>query len=136
MKYAVLKDGQVINVILWDGAGDDLPAYFADQGATLQLLPDDSLVGPGWSHDGADFVAPEVPPVPPMTAEQALAERNRLMAYATTQIAPLQDAVDMVEATPAEEALLLAWKQYRLAVSRTSTSAGWPSAVQWPAMPT
>ena len=36
----------------------------------------------------------------------------------------------------AEVAALTAWRKYRLAVSRTSTSPGWPSAVQWPALPT
>lgn len=146
MKYAVIKDGQVINVILWDGvdvapslvAGEGLHVPFRDRfdGGTLIELPEDSPVSPGWTHNGTDFVAPELPPVPPMTAEQAGAERDRLMAYVTTQIAPLQDAVDMGEATEAEAAALLAWKTYRLAVSRTSTSAGWPTAVQWPALPT
>lgn len=135
MKYAVIKDGQVINVILWDGVDASFAEVFSADGAILQELPDDSPVGPSWTHNGTEFVAPPVPPVPPMTAEQAGAERDRLMAYATAQIAPLQDAVDMDEATAAEIAALTAWKKYRLAVSRTSTSTGWPDAVQWPAVP-
>ena len=145
MKYAVIKDGQVVNVIFWDGVDEapepveGEPAYvpFRERfdGAALFELPDDSIVAPGWTYDGSKFIAPEVPPMPPMTAVQATAERDRLMAYATTQIAPLQDAVDMEEATPAEVAALTAWKKYRLAVSRTSTSAGWPGAVEWPPLP-
>lgn len=131
MRYAVIEDGTVVNVILWDGIGDMFDAQ------TLIELPDDSLVGPGWSHDGTDFVAPPAPEIPPVTEGQALAEKSARIAYATTRIAPLQDMVDLGEATPEEEAALLAWKRYRIALTRiTSTSAGWPSAVQWPAMPT
>lgn len=139
-RYAVVLATNVINVIMWDGVetpSEDSATPLLDSfgGAALVLVPDGAPVGPGWSYDGQSFTAPPVPPVPPMTVEQATAERDRLMAYATSQIAPLQDAVDMEEATAAEVAALTAWKKYRLAVSRTSTSAGWPGAVAWPQAP-
>lgn len=76
---------------------------------------------------------------PPPTLEQitadALAKRAALMSEATAAIAPLQDAVDLGEATPQEEALLLQWKQYRIALNRLTTSAGWPTDIQWPTKP-
>lgn len=41
---------------------------------------------------------------------QAEVDKARLLAEATTAIAPLQDAVDIGVATEAETALLIAWK--------------------------
>ncbi|MCU4119286.1 hypothetical protein [Variovorax sp. N23] len=65
IRWAVIKDGIVVNVILWDGAD----ASFADQleGAALQELPDDSPVGPGWTYVEGEFVSPPAvePPVMP-----------------------------------------------------------------------
>lgn len=45
-------NAQVVNVIVADG---DDPA---PNGTFLVPLPDDSLVGPGWTFDGIDFIAP------------------------------------------------------------------------------
>jgi len=75
------------------------------------------------------------PPVPPVTAAQALATRDALKAYATSMIDPLADAVEMDEATPAEVAALKAWKQYRLALSRIEQQPGFPASVEWPVAP-
>ena len=60
------------------------------------------------------------------------ATRNRLLAAAAIAIAPLQDAVDLEEATTAEQALLKAWKQYRVAVNRFDVSLVSPL---WPDPP-
>lgn len=46
---------------------------------------------------------------------------------ATEKIAPLQDAVDLGEATDDEKARLLAWKKYRVQVNRVDTvNPVWP----------
>jgi hypothetical protein len=141
-RFAVVEGDVVVNVIFWDGVDDTSPEAenhipFRDLfgAAVLIELPDDAPVAPGWKHIDSDFLAPDPEPAPPMTAQQAEAERDRLMAYATIQIAPLQDATDMGDATEAERSRLLLWKKYRVAVSRTSTSPGWPGAVQWPQLP-
>lgn len=56
-RYAVVCDGQVINVTLWDGKTDWAP----DEGCTVHKLPDDSPVGPGWTRaKNGRYVAPEV----------------------------------------------------------------------------
>lgn len=60
-------------------------------------------------------------------------ERDRLLSAATLAIAPLQDAVDLEDATAKEIALLKKWKQYRVAVNRTDLTvdpAVWPKAPQ------
>ncbi|EAN8257196.1 tail fiber assembly protein [Salmonella enterica] len=53
--------------------------------------------------------------------------KKRLLQLATDKIAPLQDAVDLEEATDEEKARLLAWKKYRVLVNRVDTSNPvWP----------
>ncbi|WP_122859766.1 tail fiber assembly protein, partial [Pseudomonas viridiflava] len=47
-----------------------------------------------------------------------VAEIARLRKIADYTIAPLQDAVDIDEATPEEAAALTKWKKYRIALNR------------------
>lgn len=58
--------------------------------------------------------------------------KSDLLAQATIAIAPLQDAVDLDEATDAEIAALKSWKQYRIAINRIDVSSApditWPKA--------
>lgn len=51
MRYAIVKDGVVENVIAWDG---ETP-YQAD-GELVSL--DGVVAGVGWTYDGKAFVAP------------------------------------------------------------------------------
>lgn len=143
-KYALVKDGTVENVILWDGvpyapATDEAPAtgWNPPDGYTALPLEDDSSVGPGWTYDGTTFTAlPVVVPVlsPDEILTSNTATRDALLAQATSAIAPLQDAVDLDMATDAETALLKQWKQYRVAVNRvdlTQQNPTWPASPQW-----
>ena len=56
-------------------------------------------------------------------------------AVADTAIAPLQDAVDLAEATTEETEMLKAWKRYRVALSRLPEQAGWSTEIDWPTPP-
>ncbi len=56
-------------------------------------------------------------------------------AVADAAIAPLQDAVELEEATEAEATLLIEWKRYRVALSRLPEQEGYPSEIDWPAPP-
>lgn len=56
-------------------------------------------------------------------------------AAADAAIAPLQDAVDIDEATEAEAALLKEWKRYRVALNRLPDQPGYPAEIEWPASP-
>jgi len=62
----------------------------------------------------------------------AIAQRNELLREATTQIDPLQDAVDLGTETEKEAARLRQWKQFRVDVNRVDTSL--PDPV-WPNHP-
>lgn len=82
---------------------------------------------------------PEPPPVVPPTPEElfaaALAQRDALMVVATARMAPLQDAIDLGEATATEKEAMLAWKRYRVALNRIQQQAGFPQAIDWPTSP-
>ncbi|MFV3314135.1 tail fiber assembly protein [Pseudomonas sp. NY15374] len=66
---------------------------------------------------------------------QAQAEASRLRRLADDAIAPLQDAVDLEEATEAETALLKEWKRYRVTLNRLPDQAGYPTGIDWPISP-
>ncbi|WP_250538830.1 MULTISPECIES: tail fiber assembly protein [unclassified Caballeronia] len=173
--YAVVQDGVVVNIVVWDGTQytpavdatykevtPAIPATYDEDGKQLTpavdatyeevtpavpasgwLIPDgfaaieikDGVtVATGFKYDGTTFIGP-VAETPAMTADQILAfntgRRDNFLAVATAAIAPLQDAVDLGEATDTETALLKAWKVYRVAVNRvdlTLASPTWPTA--------
>jgi len=56
-------------------------------------------------------------------------------AAADSVIAPLQDAVDLDDATDAEAAALKAWKKYRIALVRLPEQPGYPTDIDWPVPP-
>ncbi|QXI50269.1 tail fiber assembly protein [Pseudomonas anuradhapurensis] len=72
-------------------------------------------------------------------AEQLLAvvtaDLAQRRAAADAAIAPLQDAFDIGEATPDDEACLKLWKKYRVALSRLTEQEGYPNEIDWPAPP-
>ncbi|MEE1868480.1 tail fiber assembly protein, partial [Pseudomonas auratipiscis] len=64
-----------------------------------------------------------------------VAEAAARRAVADSAIDPLQDAVDLDEATEAEAAELKAWKKYRIALIRVPDQPGYPDTIDWPAPP-
>lgn len=78
---------------------------------------------------------PQSPPPASDPLEAAQAEISRLRSAADYAIAPLQDAVDVDEATDADLAELKAWKKYRVALSRVVDQADYPQTVDWPVVP-
>ncbi len=86
-----------------------------------------------------DLPLTEWPPLPRVGAadplELVLAETAHKRAAADAAIAPLQDAVDLDEATEAETALLKDWKRYRVALNRLPDQLGYPAEIDWPSPP-
>lgn len=81
------------------------------------------------ADDNGFPVAMEQPSLSPeQLASAAAYKRDRLLQIAALRIAPLQDAADLGEITAAEQSLLTAWKQYRVAVNRFDPGSGnaWP----------
>ncbi|WP_312773361.1 tail fiber assembly protein [Atlantibacter hermannii] len=125
--YAVVKDGIVINIVVWDGETEWQP----DEGYAVKT---DGSVGIGWLYDGETFTPPPVaPPSHAQLVAAAEQEKQYKLTVANNQIAPLQDAVDLDMATEQEEADLLAWKKYRIQVNRVNTDTA--PDINWPAKP-
>lgn len=131
--YAVIEGSSVINTIVWDG---DTDIWQPPDGCIAVLIPEGASVSIGWTYVDGNFVSPPAPPVTPLTPEQILAintaHRNQLLAAANLVIPALQDAVDL-EDPSANPALLLSWKQFRVAVNKvdlTMASPMWPMAPQ------
>ena len=107
MRYAVINEGQVLNVIVAE------PAFAAEIGAVA--CPD--ACEPGWLYDGQTWQAPD------RTAEMATAARQRrdqlLMQSDWTQVA---DA-------PVDHA---AWAAYRQALRDVPAQPGFPHSITWP----
>lgn len=80
-------------------------------------------------------VLPEVPPTLDELRAAVFIKRDGLIAAASARMAPLQDAQDLGEATAAEEATMLAWKRYRVALNRVEQQAGFPGVIDWPGSP-
>lgn len=125
MNFAVIENGKVVNVVVWGG---DPESWQPPEGSMAVEVPPDTPVTIGTEYANGEFVAPPPPPAaPPPTPEQNAATRDALLAVAAGRMAPLQDAVDLEEATDAELALLKKWKQYRVALNRVDLSApAWP----------
>lgn len=64
--------------------------------------------------------------------EQEMKEKR---SHAEYMIRPLQDAVDIDEATEADLSLLKLWKKYRVALSKVEAQAGYPAVIDWPVPP-
>lgn len=61
-----------------------------------------------------------------------IAELRKLADYTIT---PLQDAVDVDEASAEDLSKLKLWKKYRIALSKIPEQAGYPGSIDWPVMP-
>lgn len=80
----------------------------------------------------------ELPVTPPVVVDPlatSQAEISRLRAIADYAIVPLQDAVDVEEATVEDVAALKAWKKYRVALNRVTDQPEYPLTIDWPVAP-
>ncbi|WP_411390687.1 tail fiber assembly protein [Pseudomonas sp. MPB23] len=119
-------------------AGHSVEYWPSGQPKYLSPVESEADVPEGWGFVKDGDPLPETVEAPP-TAEQLLAaartERDRLLAYATLRINPLQYAADLDEASDEDLALLKLWKKYSSAVNKTETKPGWPESPQWPDPP-
>lgn len=140
-QYALVQNGAVVNVIVWDGAPftpatDDQPAsgWSPPEDTIAVKLDADSPVSISYSYDGSTFTAPPAPPAPVPTMAEKQAQQAVLMAQATNAIAVLTDATDpdIVDTVdPADVAKLKSWKKYRVDLSKvdlTQMNPVWPTA--------
>ncbi|ELY9613270.1 tail fiber assembly protein [Salmonella enterica] len=102
------------------------PIYISEPGLLPEIVTSVSPGGEYQKWDGKAWVKDEEAEKAAQL-RQAEETKNNLLQMATEKIAPLQDAVDLGEATDDEKARLLAWKKYRVQVNRVDTlKPVWP----------
>ena len=115
------------------GFTKDASSLFPDECsvAVVDSIPDGLDTSGRWVWEG-DSVVERAP-----TKDELIAlsnrQKNALIAEATAEIAPLQDAVDLDIATDMELAQLKAWKTYRVLLSRVDVNKA--PDVDWPEKP-
>ncbi|WP_054883238.1 tail fiber assembly protein [Pseudomonas sp. NBRC 111130] len=129
--------GYVINQM---DAGASVTTTFADDVLLVSVAKDGEpadLLHSITLHVSVEEAPVPLPPepIPADPLQQAQEEVARLRAIADAAIAPLQDAVDLEEATEAEIALLKEWKRFRVALNRLPEQAGYPATIDWPSPP-
>jgi hypothetical protein len=69
------------------------------------------------------------------TIAQAISWRDALLRSAAMRMAPLQDAMDLGDATADEQEQLRVWKNYRVQLNRIEQQPGFPNSIEWPESP-
>ncbi|WP_082779139.1 tail fiber assembly protein [Burkholderia sp. PAMC 28687] len=133
MTYALIENGIVINVVVWDG---NLATWTPPDGQTAIEVKDGDVPHIGLGYADGVYEQPPLPETIPPTPAEILSSntstRDTLLSQATSAIAPLQDAVDLDMATDADTAALKAWKTYRVLVNRVDLAQAYPA---WPTAP-
>ncbi|EEF1143526.1 tail fiber assembly protein [Salmonella enterica subsp. enterica serovar Javiana] len=100
--------------------------YISDPGPLPENVTSVSPDGKYQKWDGKAWVKDEAAEAAARLRE-AEGTKSRLLLMASGKIAPLQDAVDLDEATDKEKASLLAWRKCRVLVNRVdTTNPDWP----------
>lgn len=96
---------------------------FAGQERGLQIVK---------GADGLPTLGEQSGPPEHIRLELLLRQKVAKMDAATSRIVPLQDAVDLGIASPADEAALTEWKRYRVQLNALDVAA---EPIEWPAEP-
>jgi len=119
MNLAEVRDGVVVNIILVDP--DNVPIFCADWPEATQ----DCQIGGGYV-DNKYIPLPE----PPVTADEARAQRNGIL---TSTVDPIvSNPLRWAEMSAAKKT---AWAAYRRALLDVPQQNGFPNAVIWPTAP-
>lgn len=101
--YAVIENGAVVNLVIWDGQTQSRPEDFPEDeawnpfpaGLDLALVPDGAQVAIGAHYQNGAFVPPEAPPIEPTPAPATVTMRQaRLALHAAGMLDDVEDAVN------------------------------------------
>ena len=127
--YAIVENGTVVNIVIWDGETDWTP----DGGHTAIEINEKDVVAIGYTVANDEFVAP-VQPAP--TEEELIAEAEKQKAQIlqtineTTQMWQTQLLLGII--TDDDKASLTDWMKYAQQVQAVDTSK---SPAKWPETP-
>lgn len=86
MKYAIVKDGAVVNVLEYEEQPSTPPAGFEDGHVAIQA----DAVSPGWTYANGQFTDPNPPVVVEMPATKSLTD---MILESPTELAKLKTAL-------------------------------------------
>ena len=110
-----------------------LPTDFDPKPEQPEVSWPDTIVSIDWSQMVTAEMKQEAAAAQHLAGVQAEIAAQR--GVADSAIAPLQDAVDLDDATEAEATALKAWKKYRVALNRLPEQSGYPVDIDWPVPP-
>lgn len=130
--FAVVENGKVINIVVWDGVTEWKP----DSGEAI-IAPDGVGVGVGWLYADGVFTAPAILEQEKTHDELVLiaeAEKNARINDAKSKIIVWQTKLLMGRTlTESEASALNAWVDYIDAVSEIDTNTA--PDISWPEKP-
>ncbi|CZW83554.1 MULTISPECIES: tail fiber assembly protein [Enterobacter] len=127
--YALIKDGQVVNTVVWDGEGNIFEGY-----ETVNI--DGLGVGIGWSYDGKEFKAPPEPePTHEELVEQAENQKQSLINDANNYIDSNQwpSKLALGRLSDEDKQSFNEWLDYMDALEAVDTSTA--PDITWPEIP-
>ncbi len=107
------------------------PIYLSVAELEPKNIPECLDISGIWFFNGKKII----PRIYSLEEKIRITESNKIekMAVINMTIQPLQDAIDLDIATDKEIEQLMAWKKYRVLLSRVDTSQ--PDRIQWPETP-
>ncbi|MFJ2361457.1 tail fiber assembly protein [Pseudomonas fluorescens] len=136
VKYSYVD---VIRKVMEILEADEKPTYYPNDVYGFWVdITDNPAVQVGWKAttvNTVDWVFSEL--TYQDHADEAAAKKQELLTAAVNwlKLNPLQYCVDLGLATPEEEALLLAYKQFYVGVARVEKQSGYPYTINWPVVP-
>lgn len=125
--YALISNGVVVNIVVWDGSGD----LFSDY-QTVNL--DEINAGIGWSYSDGEF---SPPPAPEVSQEELVsqAEMNKqsLLISARSTISIWQTELQLGIISDDDKASLISWLAFIKEVQAIDTNSA--PDISWPIPP-
>lgn len=128
--YALVKDGKVSNIILWDG----ISSINIEDGTLSVEVKDGEDCKIGWSYDSGEFISPKLPEIPEPTKEESIAQaesqKKSIISSASQSTQVLQTQLLLGIISDADKEKLIVWMKYIQAIQAVDTSNA--PDVKWP----
>lgn len=127
--FALIKNGVVENVVLWDGEDNIFDSYDA-------INIDGTTAGVGWTYDGKTFTAPTEPePGYDELVQQAETQKQGLIDQANDYISSNQwpSKLALGRLSDADKVSFNLWLDYLDTLEAVDTSSA--SDINWPELP-
>ena len=130
--YALVKDGVVVNTIVWDGP-ENSPVDFGEGIEAIEFF-DGDFVSIGYLYSDGKFIAPPDPePTHEQLVSQAEAEKYSRLNSADSVFLEWQTKLLLNIASEQEKNAVIAWVNYKDAVRSVDTQQA-PN-ITWPEQP-